>query len=126
MSGKIGAEAALAKLSGWTKGDEDRDTIQKTYKLGDFKKAIQNLEEVRHNNANYPLILAGGRNESEPHRVGRELPKAAKFKDYREVFEKHLDEFDAVIVDTPEQAIQTFINSGLDTLVIGRAMVDKT
>ena len=39
MSGKIGAEAALAKLSGWTKGDEDRDTIQKTYKLGDFKTA---------------------------------------------------------------------------------------
>ena len=35
-------------------------------------------------------------------RVGRELPKAAKFKDYREVFEKHLDEFDAVIVDTPD------------------------
>ena len=30
-----------------------------------------------------------------------------------------------VIVDTPEQAVQTFINSGLDTLVIGRAMVDK-
>lgn len=39
MSGKIGAEAALAKLSGWTKGDEDRDAIQKTYKLGDFKTA---------------------------------------------------------------------------------------
>ena len=39
MSGKIGAEAALATLSGWTKGDEDRDTIQKTYKLGDFKTA---------------------------------------------------------------------------------------
>ena len=39
MSGKIGAEAALAKLSGWTKGDKDRDTIQKTYKLGDFKTA---------------------------------------------------------------------------------------
>ncbi len=34
--------------------------------------------------------------------VGKELPKAAKFKDYREVFEKHLDEFDAVIVDTPD------------------------
>jgi len=31
-----------------------------------------------------------------------------------------------VIVDTPEQAVQTFINSGLDTLVIGRAIVDKT
>ena len=35
-------------------------------------------------------------------RVGRELPKAAKHKDYREVFEKHFDEFDAVIVDTPD------------------------
>lgn len=39
MSGKIGADAALAKLKGWAKGEGDRDTIQKTYKLGDFKTA---------------------------------------------------------------------------------------
>ena len=39
MSGKIGADAALAKLNGWAKGEGDRDTIQKTYKLGDFKTA---------------------------------------------------------------------------------------
>ena len=34
--------------------------------------------------------------------VGREFPKASKHTDYREVFENHLDEFDAVIVDTPD------------------------
>ena len=35
-------------------------------------------------------------------RVSRELPKAAKIKDYREAFDKHLDKFDAVVVDTPD------------------------
>ena len=30
-----------------------------------------------------------------------------------------------VIVDTPQQAIATFLNSGLDSLVMGRAVVDK-
>ena len=35
-------------------------------------------------------------------KIGREFPKAQKFSDYREVFEKHLNEFDAVIVDTPD------------------------
>ena len=30
-----------------------------------------------------------------------------------------------VIVDTPQQAIATFLNSGLDSLVMGRAIVDK-
>jgi len=35
-------------------------------------------------------------------RVSRELPKATKIKDYREAFDKHLDKFDAVVVDTPD------------------------
>ena len=35
-------------------------------------------------------------------KIGREFPKAQKFSDYRKVFEKHLNEFDAVIVDTPD------------------------
>lgn len=35
-------------------------------------------------------------------RVGREFPKAFKIKDYREAFDKHIDKFDAVIVDTPD------------------------
>ena len=30
-----------------------------------------------------------------------------------------------VIVDTPQQAVATFLNSGLDSLVMGRAVVDK-
>jgi len=34
--------------------------------------------------------------------VGRGFPKAKQFTDYREAFEKHVDEFDAVIVDTPD------------------------
>ena len=35
-------------------------------------------------------------------KIGREFPKPKSFSDYREVFEKHLNEFDAVIVDTPD------------------------
>lgn len=35
-------------------------------------------------------------------RVGKELPKAIRIKDYREAFDKHIDKFDAVIVDTPD------------------------
>ncbi|MDG2213620.1 MAG: twin-arginine translocation signal domain-containing protein, partial [Verrucomicrobiota bacterium] len=35
-------------------------------------------------------------------KIGQGLPKAKKYTDYREVFEKHVDEFDAVIVDTPD------------------------
>ena len=35
-------------------------------------------------------------------KIGQGFPKAKKYKDYREVFEKHVDEFDAVIVDTPD------------------------
>jgi 4a-hydroxytetrahydrobiopterin dehydratase len=39
MSGRIGADAALAKLGGWAKGPGERDTIVKTYKFADFKTA---------------------------------------------------------------------------------------
>lgn len=39
MSGRIGADAALAKLGGWGKGPGERDTIVKTYKFADFKTA---------------------------------------------------------------------------------------
>ncbi len=39
MSGRIGADAALAKLGGWEKGAGERDTIVKTYKFADFKTA---------------------------------------------------------------------------------------
>ena len=35
-------------------------------------------------------------------KVGREFPKAFKTSDYRKAFDKHSDEFDAVIVDTPD------------------------
>ena len=39
MSMAIGADAALEQLSGWQKGQGERDRIEKTYKFGDFKTA---------------------------------------------------------------------------------------
>ncbi|MEO0551298.1 MAG: 4a-hydroxytetrahydrobiopterin dehydratase [Pseudomonadota bacterium] len=39
MSDKIGAEAALAKLTAWEALDEDRDAISKTFIFSDFKSA---------------------------------------------------------------------------------------
>ena len=39
MAEKIGAEAAIAELSGWTIKPGDRDAIQKTYRFADFKTA---------------------------------------------------------------------------------------
>ncbi|MAN45575.1 MAG: 4a-hydroxytetrahydrobiopterin dehydratase [Alphaproteobacteria bacterium] len=39
MTDKIGADAALAKLTGWTKGEGERDEITKTFKFDDFKTA---------------------------------------------------------------------------------------
>ena len=39
MSNKIGARAALEKLTGWSQGKGDRDVIEKTYKFDDFKTA---------------------------------------------------------------------------------------
>jgi 4a-hydroxytetrahydrobiopterin dehydratase len=40
MATKIGAQAALAKLSGWAAKPGDRDAIEKTYKFADFKTAF--------------------------------------------------------------------------------------
>ena len=40
MATKIGAEAALAKLSGWAAKPGDRDAIEKTFKFADFKTAF--------------------------------------------------------------------------------------
>lgn len=40
MATKIGAEAALTKLSGWTVKADDRDAIEKTFKFADFKTAF--------------------------------------------------------------------------------------
>ncbi|RAN37882.1 4a-hydroxytetrahydrobiopterin dehydratase [Hyphomonas pacifica] len=39
MTDKIGADAALAKLTGWAKGEGDRDEITKTFKFDNFKTA---------------------------------------------------------------------------------------
>ena len=43
---KIGADAALAKLSGWSKGDGARDAIQKTYRFKDFNEAFGFMTRV--------------------------------------------------------------------------------
>ena len=43
---KIGAEAALAKLSGWSKVGGERDAIQKTYKFKDFNQAFGFMTRV--------------------------------------------------------------------------------
>ena len=43
---KIGADAALAKLSGWSKGDGARDAIQKTFKFKDFNEAFGFMTRV--------------------------------------------------------------------------------
>ena len=43
---KIGADAALAKLSGWSTGDGARDAIQKTYRFKDFNEAFGFMTRV--------------------------------------------------------------------------------
>jgi len=43
---KIGADAALAKLSGWNKLEGDRDAIQKTFKFKDFNQAFGFMTRV--------------------------------------------------------------------------------
>ena len=43
---KIGADAALAKLSGWSKGEGARDAIQKTFKFKDFNQAFGFMTRV--------------------------------------------------------------------------------
>lgn len=40
MATKIGAEAALARLEGWSAKSGDRDAIEKTFKFADFKTAF--------------------------------------------------------------------------------------
>ena len=45
MTDRIGADAALSKLDGWAKGADDRDTIEKTFKLAGFKTAWSQLLE---------------------------------------------------------------------------------
>lgn len=40
MATKIGAQAALAKLSDWAVKPGDRDAIEKTFKFADFKTAF--------------------------------------------------------------------------------------
>ena len=40
MVEKIGADAALADLDGWSKGEGDRDEITKTFRFADFKQAF--------------------------------------------------------------------------------------
>ena len=43
---KIGADAALAKLSGWSKGDGARDAIKKAYRFKDFNEAFGFMTRV--------------------------------------------------------------------------------
>jgi len=40
MTDRIGAEAALAKLSGWAVKAGARDAIEKTFQFADFKEAF--------------------------------------------------------------------------------------
>lgn len=40
MATKIGAAAALEKLTGWSAVEGDRDAIEKTFKFADFKTAF--------------------------------------------------------------------------------------
>ena len=40
MTKTIGADAALAALKGWSKGEGERETIVKTYRFDDFKQAF--------------------------------------------------------------------------------------
>ena len=40
MTKKIGADAALSALRGWSKGDGEREEIRKTFRFDDFKQAF--------------------------------------------------------------------------------------
>ena len=46
MTKTIGADAALAALKGWTKGEGDRETIEKTFRFEDFKQAFAFMSAV--------------------------------------------------------------------------------
>mgnify|MGYP000880808457 CR=1 FL=1 len=43
---RIGADAAIAELSGWSKLEGDRDAIQKTFKFKDFNEAFGFMTRV--------------------------------------------------------------------------------
>ena len=43
---KIGAEAALARLPGWSKVEGPRDAIQRTYRFKDFNQAFGFMTRV--------------------------------------------------------------------------------
>lgn len=43
---RIGAEAALARLSGWSRPEGDRDAIQKTFRFKDFNAAFGFMTRV--------------------------------------------------------------------------------
>ncbi len=45
-SGKIGAEAALGRLTGWIKAVGERDAIAKTYRFDDFNAAFGFMTRV--------------------------------------------------------------------------------
>lgn len=43
---KIGADAAVAKLKGWSKAEGERDAIAKTFKFRDFNQAFGFMTRV--------------------------------------------------------------------------------
>lgn len=43
---RIGADAALARLTGWTKVEGGRDAIQKTFRFADFNAAFGFMTRV--------------------------------------------------------------------------------
>ncbi len=43
---RIGAEAALAKLPGWSRAPGDRDAIQRTFRFADFNAAFGFMTRV--------------------------------------------------------------------------------
>ena len=43
---RIGAEAALSRLSGWSRPEGDRDAIQKTFRFKDFNAAFGFMTRV--------------------------------------------------------------------------------
>jgi 4a-hydroxytetrahydrobiopterin dehydratase len=43
---RIGAEAAIARLSGWTRAEGDRDAIARTFRFKDFNEAFGFMTRV--------------------------------------------------------------------------------
>ncbi|MFX9224364.1 4a-hydroxytetrahydrobiopterin dehydratase, partial [Acinetobacter baumannii] len=46
MATRIGAEAALARLSGWSRAPGEREAIAKTYRFSDFNAAFGFMTRV--------------------------------------------------------------------------------